>query len=77
MGIALRGPRRRPTSGWASLTPTEVQIAALAAEGLTNPQIAERLFVSRSTVKTHLEHIYAKLDIAGRTELARVHADRA
>ena len=72
-----RGPRRRPTSGWASLTPTEVQIAALAAEGLTNPQIAERLFISRSTVKTHLEHIYAKLDIAGRTELARVHADRA
>ncbi|UUZ61002.1 LuxR family transcriptional regulator [Nocardioides sp. B-3] len=71
-----RGPRRRPGAGWASLTPTEVEVATPAAEGLTNPQIAERLFVSRSTVKTHLEHVYAKLGIAGRTELARMVAER-
>jgi predicted ATPase/DNA-binding CsgD family transcriptional regulator len=65
-----RGPRRRPTIGWASLTPAEHQVVALVVEGLTNPEIAARLFVSRATVKTHLSHIYAKLGIANRTELA-------
>ena len=45
---------------------------ALAAQGLSNPDIAARLFVSRGTVKTHLAHIYAKLQIANRTELARL-----
>ena len=67
-----RGPRRRPDSGWASLTPTEQSVVALAAQGLSNPDIAARLFVSRGTVKTHLAHIYAKLQIANRTELARL-----
>ncbi|MEU4196189.1 LuxR C-terminal-related transcriptional regulator [Kribbella sp. NPDC026611] len=66
----MRGTRGRPTTGWASLTPTEQQVAALAAEGLTNPQIAERLYMSRGTVKTHLAHIYTKLTVTNRTELA-------
>lgn len=66
-----RGPRRRPESGWESLTPTERSVAELAAQGLSNPEIATRLFVSRGTVKTHLAHIYAKLQVANRTELAR------
>jgi predicted ATPase/class 3 adenylate cyclase/DNA-binding CsgD family transcriptional regulator len=65
-----RGERRRPHHGWASLTPTEQQIAALVANGLTNPQIAQRLFIARSTVKTHLDHIYTKLSIRSRAELA-------
>ncbi|MCU1448355.1 MAG: regulatory protein LuxR, partial [Acidimicrobiales bacterium] len=47
-----RGERRRPSSGWASLTPTETDVVRLVAEGLTNPDIAARLFVSRATVKT-------------------------
>jgi predicted ATPase/DNA-binding CsgD family transcriptional regulator len=64
------GPGRRPPTGWASLTPAEEQVAALVVQGLTNPQIAERLYVSRATVKTHLSHIYAKLGVANRTELA-------
>ena len=45
-------------------------MVALVAEGLTNPQIAERLFMSRSTVKSHIEHIFAKLGVRRRSELA-------
>ena len=65
-----RGERKRPSSGWASLTPTEERVVALAAEGLTNAQIAERLFVAPGTVKVHLGHIFTKLGVATRAELA-------
>ncbi len=65
-----RGSRKRPSAGWASLTPTELQVAHLVAEGLTNPAIAERLFISRGTVKVHLSHIFTKLSVTNRTELA-------
>ncbi|MEV4319511.1 LuxR C-terminal-related transcriptional regulator [Actinocrispum sp. NPDC049592] len=65
-----RGARNRPTAGWDSLTPTELKVAQLAAAGLNNPEIGARLFMSRSTVKTHLSQIYAKLGVANRTELA-------
>ncbi len=65
-----RGARGRPSSGWASLTPTEREVVALAVEGLSNPEIGARLYMSRGTVKTHLAHIYAKLGVANRTELA-------
>jgi predicted ATPase/DNA-binding CsgD family transcriptional regulator/class 3 adenylate cyclase len=65
-----RGTRNRPSSGWASLTPTEVDVVRLVADGLTNPEIGSRLFISRATVKTHLSHVYAKLDVSNRTELA-------
>jgi predicted ATPase/DNA-binding CsgD family transcriptional regulator len=65
-----RGARGRPSSGWASLTPTEQQVVDLAVEGLSNPEIGERLFISRGTVKTHLAHVYAKLGVSNRTELA-------
>ena len=51
-------------------------MARLAAEGLTNPAIGERLFVSRGTVKTHLEHVYAKLGVHNRAELAAAAARR-
>jgi DNA-binding CsgD family transcriptional regulator len=65
-----RGERKRPSHGWAALTPTEQQVVALVAEGLTNPQIAERLLMGRATVKTHLDHIFAKTGLHSRTELA-------
>jgi DNA-binding CsgD family transcriptional regulator len=65
-----RGVRRRPQQGWESLTPTEHSVAGLVGEGLSNPQIAERLFVSRRTVQTHVAHIFTKLDIASRAQLA-------
>lgn len=65
-----RGPRRRPLAGRDILTPTETEVARLAVKGLSNPEIGARLFMSRSTVKTHLSHIYAKVGVANRTELA-------
>jgi DNA-binding NarL/FixJ family response regulator len=51
----------------ASLTPREVQILTLAGQGLSVQTIAERLTISPATVKTHLEHIYRKLDVHDRT----------
>jgi predicted ATPase/class 3 adenylate cyclase/DNA-binding CsgD family transcriptional regulator len=71
-----RGERKRPRHGWAALTPTEEQVVALVAEGLTNPQIATRLLMGRATVKTHLEHVFAKLDVTTRSELASEAARR-
>jgi len=65
-----RGPRKRPQTGWQSMTPTERTVAALVADGLTNPQIGQRLFISRRTVQTHLVHVFAKLDISSRAQLA-------
>ena len=65
-----RGSRGRPASGWASLTPTEAQVASLVADGLSNPEIAEKLFMARRTVTTHLTHIFQKLGLRSRTELA-------
>ena len=71
-----RGPRRRPDAGWASLTPAELSVVELAVRGLSNVEIAARLFVGRGTVKTHLAHVYAKLQVANRTELARLATER-
>src|SRR5262249_29825060 len=65
-----RGERKRPRLGWESLTPTEEQVVALVAEGLTNPEIGARLLMGRATVKTHLEHVFAKLGVRSRAELA-------
>lgn len=73
--MRARGPRRRPDHGWASLTPTERSVVDLAVQGLSNPEIGERLFISRGTVKTHLAHVYAKLQVANRTELAALPRD--
>ncbi len=72
-----RGVRRRPTSGWDSLTPTELRVIEMVAEGLTNPQVAQRLYVSRRTVQTHLAHVFTKLDITSRAQLAAEAARRA
>ncbi|HEX6021301.1 MAG TPA: helix-turn-helix transcriptional regulator, partial [Solirubrobacter sp.] len=69
-----RGPRKRPAAGWDSLTPTEAKVAELVAEGLTNHEIGERMFISRDTVKTHLAHAFAKLGVHSRAELAALHA---
>lgn len=67
-----RGARKRPHSGWESLSPTEQRVAIAATDGLTNAQIGSALFMSAHTVKVHLSHIYKKLDVAGRTQLATV-----
>ncbi len=62
--------RKRPATGWASLTPAEREVARLAGEGLRNDAIARRLFIAPGTVKVHLTHIFAKLSITTRAELA-------
>lgn len=72
-----RGSRGRPASGWASLTPTELEVVALVAEGCSNPEIAARLLMGRGTVKTHLAHVFSKLEVANRTELASLASARA
>jgi DNA-binding CsgD family transcriptional regulator len=66
-----RGERKRPSAGWESLTPTELEVVRHAAAGLSNPEIGARMFISRSTVKVHLAHVYAKLGLRNRAELAR------
>jgi predicted ATPase/class 3 adenylate cyclase/DNA-binding CsgD family transcriptional regulator len=66
-----RGERKRPTSGWASLTPTERQVVRLVSEGLGNNDIATRLFVSPRTVQSHLTHVYTKLGLSSRVQLAQ------
>jgi DNA-binding CsgD family transcriptional regulator/tetratricopeptide (TPR) repeat protein len=69
-----RGPRskhRQARSGWDSLTPTEIKIAALVEAGMSNPEIAAKLFLSRRTVATHVSHILKKLDMHSRIDIAR------
>jgi DNA-binding CsgD family transcriptional regulator len=66
-----QGRRGRPTTGWDALTPTETKIAYLIGEGKSNSDVAARLFLSRTTVHTHVSHILAKLDARSRAEIAR------
>ncbi|MGH4001656.1 MAG: LuxR C-terminal-related transcriptional regulator, partial [Pseudonocardiaceae bacterium] len=72
LGIRHRraGRARKPSVGWESLTGSELGVARLAAEGLTNRQIGDQLFISRRTVGTHLAHVFQKLDINSRAQLA-------
>jgi len=65
-------PAQRPGRGWAALTDSEVTVAQLVAQGLTNREVAERLFVSQHTVSGHLRHVYTKLDVNSRVELTRL-----
>jgi DNA-binding CsgD family transcriptional regulator len=71
-----RGPRSRSSAGWGRLTPRELEVVYLAVEGLSNPDIGRRLYMSRGTVKTHLSHVFAKVGISNRTELATLVAAR-
>ena len=66
-----RGQRKRPASGWGSLTPSERDVVQLVSQGLANNDIATRLFVSPRTVQTHLTHVYAKLGLSSRVQLVQ------
>jgi DNA-binding CsgD family transcriptional regulator len=73
-GVRLHHWRRadRPAFGWASLTGTERRVACLVAQGLSNREVAAREFLSAHTVAFHLRHIFWKLDVGSRVQLARL-----
>jgi predicted ATPase/DNA-binding CsgD family transcriptional regulator len=71
-----RGERKRASSGWESLTPAELDVVRLVTEGLSNKDIAARLFLSPRTVQAHLTHVYTKLGLGSRVQLAQEAARR-
>ena len=76
LGVRRRLVAAEPeTSGWGALTASELTVARLVADGLTNREVADRLFVSPHTVNSHLRHVFSKLGITSRVELARVARD--
>jgi DNA-binding NarL/FixJ family response regulator len=68
-------PRRAALTGIDSLTSAEHRVATLAAQGLSNREIAQQLYVTRRTVETHLTHVFSKLGVAARADLAAHLAD--
>jgi DNA-binding CsgD family transcriptional regulator len=77
LGIRRRvASAERPATGWAAMTKSELAVAQLAADGLTNRDIADRLFVSPHTVNTHLRQVFAKLEVNSRVELTRLAIER-
>ena len=69
-GASVRGGRKRPAPMPGGITPREVEVLQLLAQGRTNPQIAQELKVSRGTVKIHVQNIIAKLGVSDRTQAA-------
>jgi DNA-binding CsgD family transcriptional regulator len=72
-----RGERKRPTTGWDSLTPTELNVVRLVSAGLRNKEVGQELLMGSETVKTHLSHVYDKLGIRSRAALATEFAGRS
>ncbi|MGI9178054.1 MAG: response regulator transcription factor, partial [Pirellulales bacterium] len=66
-----RGYRKRPSNGWEALTPTELDVVRLLGDGLSNKEIAARLFISPRTAQTHLTHVYNKLDLSSRVQVVQ------
>jgi DNA-binding CsgD family transcriptional regulator len=62
-------PRRARLRGAEALTPSERRIAEMAADGMSNPEIAQALFITRNTVQTHMRHVFEKLAVRSRGEL--------
>jgi len=72
-GVRRRlAPRERAETGWAAMTEAELAVARRVAQGLTNREVAEQLYVSPHTVSSHLRSIFAKLDITSRLALTRI-----
>jgi DNA-binding NarL/FixJ family response regulator len=78
LGVRVGGgyTQRRAATGWDALTNAELDVARLIDLGLRNTEIAERLFVSRRTVETHVSRLYAKLGARSRVALAQIVHER-
>jgi DNA-binding CsgD family transcriptional regulator/DNA-binding Lrp family transcriptional regulator len=77
LGIRRRvATAEKRSTGWAAMTKSELAVAQLAADGLTNREIADRLYVSPHTVNTHLRQVFAKLEINSRVDLTRLATER-
>lgn len=74
---ARKGSRRRERTGWSSLTDTELRVVDMVAAGRSNPQIADRLFISRRTVESHVSSALRKLGVSSRVGIATIAARRA
>jgi DNA-binding NarL/FixJ family response regulator len=70
-------PRRDPVQSRSELTASETRVARLAAEGLTNREVAQALFLTEKTIEVHLTSSYRKLDIKSRSQLLRALGDAA
>jgi DNA-binding CsgD family transcriptional regulator len=78
LGVRRRvATAEKPATGWAAMTKSELAVAQLVATGLTNREIAERLFVSPHTVNTHLRQVFAKLEVKSRVDLTRLATERS
>jgi DNA-binding CsgD family transcriptional regulator len=76
LGVVRRGQAvARPSTGWASLTDSELSVIRAITGGMTNREAAEHLFLSPHTINSHLRHVFGKLDINSRVELARLAAE--
>jgi DNA-binding CsgD family transcriptional regulator len=64
-------PRRNPTESRSNLTASELRVARMAGEGMTNREIAQALFLTENTIETHLRNVFRKLEIRSRSQLAR------
>ena len=77
LGVRRRvAAAEKPATGWAAMTKSELAVAQLVADGLTNREVAERLFVSPHTVNTHLRQVFAKLQVHSRVDLTRLSTER-
>jgi DNA-binding CsgD family transcriptional regulator len=78
LGVRRRvATAEKPATGWEAMTKSELAVAQLVANGLTNREVAERLFVSPHTVNTHLRQVFAKLEVKSRVDLARLATERS
>jgi DNA-binding CsgD family transcriptional regulator len=78
LGVQRRLPaERRPTQGWTAMTDSELAVVRLVTDGLTNREVAERLYISPHTVSGHLRHAFEKLGINSRVALTRITAEHA
>jgi DNA-binding CsgD family transcriptional regulator len=77
LGVRRRvATAEKPLTGWAAMTRSELAIAQLVADGHTNREIADQLFVSPHTVNSHLRQVFAKLEVNSRVDLTRLATER-